>query len=38
MGRRARAYAGEHYGREALAARYLGLLEDVVRERREGRR
>jgi glycosyltransferase involved in cell wall biosynthesis len=34
MGRRGRVFAGEHFDRNRLAARYLGLLEEVSRERR----
>jgi glycosyltransferase involved in cell wall biosynthesis len=33
LGRRGRAFAEEHYDRDALASRYLELLEDVVRSR-----
>jgi glycosyltransferase involved in cell wall biosynthesis len=31
LGGRGRAFAAAHYDRDALAARYLHLLEDVVR-------
>jgi colanic acid biosynthesis glycosyl transferase WcaI len=34
MGSRGRRYVAEHYSREALAARYLGLLEGLVTGRR----
>lgn len=33
MGQRARAYADEHYSRDALAARYFELMERVARRR-----
>ena len=33
LGRRGRAFAEQHYDRDALARRYLDLLEDVVRSR-----
>jgi glycosyltransferase involved in cell wall biosynthesis len=32
LGRRGRAFVQEHYDRNVLAARYLGLLNEVVRE------
>jgi glycosyltransferase involved in cell wall biosynthesis len=31
LGRQGRAFAEEHYSRDALAVRYLELLEEVVR-------
>lgn len=37
MGQRARAYASAHFDRDALARRYLELLEDVAREQRKVR-
>jgi glycosyltransferase involved in cell wall biosynthesis len=33
LGRRGRAFAEQHYDRDALAQRYLALLEDVVRSK-----
>lgn len=37
MGRQGRAYVGEHYSREGLAERYLGILRDVAAARGAGR-
>ncbi|HEU4451560.1 MAG TPA: glycosyltransferase family 4 protein [Longimicrobium sp.] len=38
MGRRGRAFVGEHYSREALAARYLEILHRVAGDSPRGRR
>ena len=34
MGERGRAYVKEHFDRKKLAARYLGILEEVAKKGR----